>query len=202
MKRRQKVTVRSAVNRIGPRLIASSGGKPEVDPRVRREFMDPRKRYVYVKTYGGLWFKHVRIGKSYFRHEDGIRRVKLSDVTWKPAKPSDPYATGRLRKEKVSAKRRERFLKALQRTQRKRARGSRVSRDPAARLLQGWAVWTQGDRYEKAHFIEAFHDKGKAQDRIKRLQKSQKRSGMRPYSYTLKRVRLPKRRFFEYRRLR
>lgn len=66
---------------------------------------------------------------------------------------------------------------------------------------KGWEVWTRaGESGDEAYFVESFHDRGEALRRIAKLQASQRRQGMRPYRYELRRRKSPTRRHFEKRK--
>jgi len=72
----------------------------------------------------------------------------------------------------------------------------------ASAKAKAWEVWTlPEDKYDEAHFVEVFRDRENAVRRIKALQASQRRQGMRPYRYELRRRVSPTRRHFETRRL-
>ncbi len=58
-------------------------------------------------------------------------------------------------------------------------------------MRKAWEVWTVGDGYDPASFIEAYADKGQAERKIQRLRRSH------PYQrYTLRRRKHPEKRIF------
>jgi hypothetical protein len=68
-------------------------------------------------------------------------------------------------------------------------------RDAKKKPAYAWQLWSTGNG-EEPQFIESFKDKGDAQRRMRRLQDSQRRAGMKPYHYTLKHRPVPARRLF------
>lgn len=75
-----------------------------------------------------------------------------------------------------------------------------AQRDRSRTKAKAWEVWSLGNGDEPL-FIEAFSDRENARRRIARLQASQRRSGMRPYRYELRRRTSARGRQFEHRRL-